>query len=460
MMSVHDGTFSLSLSELMAVRTIVGLSDENKAHSCSRKSQLDNYFITTSGKFAPIAKVLFLFNFVACALPMVGSILSLTISITASCLLATTGHKRHKKRKSSNSQQSSDLDRSDISDASDSELSEGEYSGLQSFGQNQITTHPRGGKELANQIRQGQIDRAHTRVQAQTARNSQSKRDELAKQIRDEQIARAHARIRAQSAHNSQSNRHRNHRNAPESSHQSESNCDSSGSVSDNNKENMTGRRQKAVANEARRLAEGGPTNANENNDPAAAETERLAAENSRLKNEVAALAKNTATFEPKTDEIASVARQVKNVIFTRYQFNINADDTRRIAAKIFMKLHDKPVRKDMGIEGKAQWIKTYTETVKSEMSGTRGYRCQELRKVCLDYAKEHGTLPSLAMMLKCMTGDIDLKDGEELDAYTWYWTKCMPVTVMASNWTAPIRNFTLMHQAKSRDDETVRFWP
>ena len=113
-----------------------------------------------------------------------------------------------------------------------------------------------------------------------------------------------------------------------------------------------------------------------------------------------------------------------------------------------------------MGLEGKAQWIKTYSSTVASEMSLTRGYRSQELRKVCLDYAKEHRDLPSLAMMLKCMTGDINLKSAVELAAYTWYWTKCMPVTVMASNWTPPIRNFTLMHQAKSREDDTVRFWP
>jgi len=355
---------------------------------------------------------------------------SLTMSIT-SCLLATTGHRRKKKHKLSKSQPSADLDQTDISLAFETELSEGEYG--ESFGQSRLTTRKGRGKEIANQIRRDKIRREQSKHNAQFDQNSQS-------------------------------DRHRKHRNAPESSHQSESDCDSSGSVSDNNnKENMAvqTKLQKAAANEARRLqAAAGPTNANENINPDAAETERLAAENTRLKNQVALLAKNTASFEPKSDEVASVVRKVKFVMFTRYQFNIHAADTNRITAKIFMKLHNKQERKDMGIDGKAQWIKTYSPAVKDEMTVTRGYRCQELRKVCLDYAKEHNTLPSLAMMLKCMTGDIDLEDDEELETYTWYWTKCMPVTVMASNWTAPIRNFTLMHQATSRDDDTVRFWP
>ena len=63
-MSVHDGAFSLSLSEWMAVGTIVGLSDQNKAHSRSHKSHLDNSCITTAGKFSPFAKVFVLFDFV------------------------------------------------------------------------------------------------------------------------------------------------------------------------------------------------------------------------------------------------------------------------------------------------------------------------------------------------------------------------------------------------------------
>ena len=323
-------------------------------------------------------------------------------------IIAAKGH-QHKKRKSkssSPSQQPLDLDRHDIETEFEKGLSDNEY-GQHPSRQSQVPLQQLRGKELARSIRQAE---------------------------RNEHLANHQAQL----AQNSRSNRHRNSGIAQEqSTHDSDSG--SSGSESEEpNKENMVSKTR------AQRDAE--------------AEAARLAAENTRLEKKLAAAEKNTATYKPSKDEVSLVESKVKFVMFSKYQFNIKEEDTQRITGKLYIKMHTKEQRIAHGADGKSRWIATMTPIVSNTLSVTRGYRSQELRKVCIAYAKEHGTLPSLGLILNCLLGDIHLNNQEELDVYHWFWTRCMPCAAMGTNWSATIRNYTLMHKATPQHDKTVRF--
>ena len=191
----------------------------------------------------------------------------------------------------------------------------------------------------------------------------------------------------------------------------------------------------------------------------AEAEATRLAAENAKLTRKLQEAEKNTATFEPSKDELKSVENMVKFVMFSKCQFNVTTADNERITGKIYMKLHTKEQRIADGLEGKNRWIQTFSPKVGTTMGVARGYRCQELRKVCLEHAKENKTLPSLTLIMKCVLGTIDLKDDMEFDVCVWHWTHLAAVTAMGTNWTANIRSYTHMHEAKSQHEATVRMF-
>ena len=183
---------------------------------------------------------------------------------------------------------------------------------------------------------------------------------------------------------------------------------------------------------------------------------QKAEAENAKLRQAIAGLEENQATVPENQTELDNVTIWAKRVMFCKYQFAYKEADLARITKKIYFKMHTKEQQLQLGPGWMPRWIRTYTPTVKKAFSDSRGYRCQELRKICHKYAKEHEDLPTSEDILRCMTGDINLEDQDEVLLMAWVWDKCWPAVAMAANWGLNTRRHNLMHMAKCPYDGQV----
>ena len=190
--------------------------------------------------------------------------------------------------------------------------------------------------------------------------------------------------------------------------------------------------------------------------DKAEEKAQKVAAENVALRQELALAKENTATLPENKDETNNVIAWTKRVMFCKYQFAFKPEDVERVTKKIYFKMHDKTRQLELGKHWMQRWIRTYSPVVKKGFSDSRGYRSQELRKVCHKYAREHEDLPTTQMIFKCLTGDIDLENKAEFDIYLWVWDKCWPAVAMAANWGPHSRHHHVMHTAVCPHDNTV----
>ena len=335
--------------------------------------------------------------------------------------------KKSKKGGSKSSQEAQEVEElfeEELGSDSDSSGSESEAS-QKTYKPKQVTR----GKELENQIAQRRhYEEARDKVQKKRPKKQSNKRKNPP--VTDEELApvldsRATSYI-------TQSKTSTATRLASDS--------DSIASDSDlSDKENMApGRSKKSAAEKADEKAQ------------------KVAAENAALRQELALAKENTATLPENKDETNNVIAWTKRVMFCKYQFAFKPEDVERVTKKIYFKMHDKTRQLELGKHWMQRWIRTYSPVVKKSFSDTRGYRCQELRKVCHNYAREHEDVPTTDMILKCLTGDIDLENKAELDIYLWVWDKCWPAVAMAANWGANIRHHNVMHTAVCPHDNTV----
>ncbi|KAL3939463.1 MAG: hypothetical protein SGARI_001365, partial [Bacillariaceae sp.] len=90
----------------------------------------------------------------------------------------------------------------------------------------------------------------------------------------------------------------------------------------------------------------------------------------------------------------------------------------------------------DKGTEAYWSWIETYKKQIKKSLFERRNYVTAELKKVAFDDFLDHQkTPPSLAVIVKCATRNIDPDIEEEMQAFLWYWETIVPKMVGVSNW-------------------------
>jgi hypothetical protein len=98
----------------------------------------------------------------------------------------------------------------------------------------------------------------------------------------------------------------------------------------------------------------------------------------------------------------------------------------------------------------KAAFINTYKSNVRKAIFQRRNYVAAEHKKVMLKRHKSHGSMPTVAQLLKCLKRDITT--DEDFEVFAFYWEQLLPKQVGSLVWCKEVRNYETICQAMRRD--------
>ena len=165
----------------------------------------------------------------------------------------------------------------------------------------------------------------------------------------------------------------------------------------------------------------------------------------------------NCGSMEVASSTVTLINSKVKECLFSKYQFVLDAEAEKRVAKKVYLKCFSQIERKAHDANFAARWITTYLTTIKVAFKNERHFRTQQVKTACHNWVKEGGgDLPTRELFLECLLGTIDLKKPEEVACMIWIWDKMMGAACGQTNWGPNIRAHTLMCKAVSQNDKQV----
>ena len=113
--------------------------------------------------------------------------------------------------------------------------------------------------------------------------------------------------------------------------------------------------------------------------------------------------------------------------------------------------------KKSTDVDAMYSWTATYKSHIKKALYAKRNYATSQIKLAANDLFKNNESVPTVAMIQKCINRTIDVNDPEEMKAFQWYWEVLLPKMVGASEWGNTVRYYTTIYAAKIPGDAKNR---
>ena len=147
-----------------------------------------------------------------------------------------------------------------------------------------------------------------------------------------------------------------------------------------------------------------------------------LQAENRQLTKELKKVRKNAVSFKANKEVIKNCKQIYVTHIFRVCKWIRNKTEAIQVAERIYDIMFTEEERKEKGAEHKVTWVNTYEPHQKTGVNGRRSYIQSQTKLAVFAYYRKFKKMPTLALILKCVTRDINLKNKEEYNIFHWFW--------------------------------------
>jgi hypothetical protein len=164
----------------------------------------------------------------------------------------------------------------------------------------------------------------------------------------------------------------------------------------------------------------------------------------------VAAITNKGVSLIPVNKDIQHIVEyKTKNLIWSMVKF-IQGPEDEYCAGRLLVK-YAGMLRNHVDSRIKrVAFINTYKGTIRKAIFRTRNYVASQHKKVMLKRYKSHGSMPTVAQLLKCLKRDI--KTDEEFEIFAFYWEELLPKQVGSLLWRQEVRHYETICEAMRRD--------
>ena len=154
---------------------------------------------------------------------------------------------------------------------------------------------------------------------------------------------------------------------------------------------------------------------------------------------------------------VAKVVSKTKSILFSRVKFFANDTQLVQATKRLYDLVFDPEQRETFAQGHQQSWVNTYKPHVSSSINDKRNYAQSQTKEAVLKYYEEHEILPTLAMIWKCLTGQVDMQDMDQVGVMEWVWDVLCPKVVGSTSWGPRQRHYNTMLQAKVQEDRTKK---
>jgi hypothetical protein len=153
-------------------------------------------------------------------------------------------------------------------------------------------------------------------------------------------------------------------------------------------------------------------------------------------------------------DEKEKIDKLVTTELWRTCKF-INCKDDEDQASEFLYKLIYS--EKQVNLDSMYSWIETYKNHIKKALYSKRNYATSQIKLSAWNLFENGKPLPTVAMILKCVSRTIDVNDAEEMAVFQWYWEVLLPKMVGAAEWGNTVRYYTTIYNARLPNDDRNR---
>lgn len=178
-----------------------------------------------------------------------------------------------------------------------------------------------------------------------------------------------------------------------------------------------------------------------------------------RANRELNDLKSGTHESSGKTRVSAALTAAIKAAIKTReiwgkYKFypSPGAHEV-NLARQILAILQGQEVVADLSDKQEKRWIRDCMPTISMLFNAHRNYVVANLKRAAKMYEDEHGHMPSLNDMERCVLRKVDLENAKDCALYSWYWDTWLAyATGNLSDWAEDKRHYATICTAAPQD--------
>ena len=147
-----------------------------------------------------------------------------------------------------------------------------------------------------------------------------------------------------------------------------------------------------------------------------------LQAEKHQLAKELKKLRKSALGFKANKEVIKNIKQLYVTHLFRVCKWIRNKQEATQVAEAIYDLMFTEEQQKELGEEHRPTWVNTYEPHQKTGVNGRRSYVQSQVKLAVFAYYRKFKKMPSLELILKCVTREIDLNKPEEYNIFEWYW--------------------------------------